>query len=190
MNAHDKDNLDRWLNTALAQRGSAEPRAGLEGRILANLAVETSRASTGRPLRWAFSLATIALVLAAWFGLRVLSTRSHQTTDEAVNQPSAVSHKSGPVTLPKTATMRLPKRSQSRQDAKQATLVERSAPSRLNQFPSPRPLSPQELLFASYAQRFPQEAILIAQEQKKFEEEVRQAERRLQQSSPASDQER
>jgi hypothetical protein len=46
----------------------------------------------------------------------------------------------------------------------------------LDHFPSPRPLSREEVLLARYAQHFPKEAVLIAQQQDKFQQEIEQAE--------------
>jgi len=189
MDVQDKNNLDRWLNTALEQYGSAEPRAGLECRILANL--EANAASVNRRFHWAFSMAAAAaLVLAGWLGVRVLITGSHHTAENTANQTSGVDRKTEPqMTSPKVSTMRARKRARPSLGDVRPTVAERGAP-RLSQFPSPRPLSQEELLFVSYAQRFPEEAMLIAQEQEKFEKEIRQAEQQLQSSSSDSDQER
>jgi hypothetical protein len=41
-----QDRLDQWLDAALHEYGSAEARTGLEGRVLANLAVERARRGT------------------------------------------------------------------------------------------------------------------------------------------------
>jgi hypothetical protein len=57
-----------------------------------------------------------------------------------------------------------------------------AAEPKLQQFPSSRPISEQELLVAEYTVRYPQEAMLVVQEQQNFEEQVRQAQRELQES--------
>jgi hypothetical protein len=49
----------------------------------------------------------------------------------------------------------------------------------MDRFPSPQPLTQEELLFADYARHFPKEATLIAQEQQSFEQEIRRAEESL-----------
>ncbi len=43
---------------------------------------------------------------------------------------------------------------------------------KLDQFPSPQPLSEQELALANYATTFPEEAVLIATAQEEFEKET------------------
>ena len=50
---------------------------------------------------------------------------------------------------------------------------------RLQEFPSPRPLSQQEVVVAEYVQNFPEEAKLISQQQQKFDEEVRKAQQQI-----------
>jgi len=49
-----------------------------------------------------------------------------------------------------------------------------AAEDRLDRFPSPQPLSEQELALARYVSEFPQEATLIARTQAEFENEIRQ----------------
>jgi hypothetical protein len=56
----------------------------------------------------------------------------------------------------------------------------------LEQFPSPRPLSQEEVILARYAQHFPTEAVLIAQQQDKFQQEIEQAEQEAKNSSSDS----
>jgi hypothetical protein len=51
-------------------------------------------------------------------------------------------------------------------------------------------LSAQELALADYAQRFPQEAMLLAKQQARFEEEIQKAEQEFEKSSPVREQER
>ncbi|HZR29974.1 MAG TPA: hypothetical protein VFA71_14450 [Terriglobales bacterium] len=60
MNSEDqKHAAEQWLNDALAHYGVAEPRAGLETRILANLDAHVSQ----RRRRWIFALAASAAVV-------------------------------------------------------------------------------------------------------------------------------
>jgi len=53
----------------------------------------------------------------------------------------------------------------------QPKVVATAAP-KLDQFPSPRPLSEQELALARYVNEFPQEAMLIARAQEEYEKEI------------------
>src|SRR5437667_4400347 len=66
----DHEYLDQWLEAALHQYGSAEPRLGLENRILAGLAAEDSRFTARQRWSWAFMAATAAgaVVVALWVG--------------------------------------------------------------------------------------------------------------------------
>ena len=49
-----------------------------------------------------------------------------------------------------------------------------AAEARLDRFPSPQPLSEQELALARYVSEFPQEATLVARTQAEFENEIQQ----------------
>ena len=60
-----KDPIDRWLEKGLAEYGSAEPRAGLEGRILANLKAEREHVASRR-LWWAFSAVFAVMIVLAF----------------------------------------------------------------------------------------------------------------------------
>jgi hypothetical protein len=55
----------------------------------------------------------------------------------------------------------------------------KAAEPRLGQFPSRRPLAQQDLVVAEYVQRFPEEAMLIVQEQKRFDDEIQQAQQEV-----------
>lgn len=50
---------------------------------------------------------------------------------------------------------------------------------KLDQFPSPQPLTEQERLLARYVQDYPQEAVILAREQAEFEKEIEQWKRDL-----------
>jgi hypothetical protein len=61
---------------------------------------------------------------------------------------------------------------------------------RLQQFPSPRPISEQEAMLVQYVQGFPVQAALIAKQQSEFEEELRRAEKQIETSLSSDQQER
>ena len=65
--------------------------------------------------------------------------------------------------------------------------VESARGPRLEQFPSPRSPSEQEVLLTQYAERFPAEARLVAQQQDKFQQEIQQAEQAMKDASPDSE---
>ena len=166
--------LDRWLDGALRQFGLAEPRSGLESRILATLAME--RTANSRTWRWCLVLASVAgLVTVLWLG------NGHP----GVRKPERISNREIPVgagngrvpqLMPRAVNQpAVRKQSSSRRvhEMHASTAVNER---RLDQFPSQRPFSRDELLFVSYAKHFPKEATLLAQEQENFEQEIRRAE--------------
>src|ERR1700757_4524333 len=79
----NQDELDRALDAALAKY-VAEPRAGLEERVLANLRAETARGAERAWWRWGV-LAFVAAALLFALGLSGrLGNRTHPTTHVAV----------------------------------------------------------------------------------------------------------
>lgn len=173
METHDKDLRDEWLDKALQQYGDAEPRPGLETRIMASLANERSRVSA----RWWWGLAfagCLTTILALWLGhLDVLQGKRPIALDR---RPETMHV--GPV------QERLRGSTQAESGGGFSTIRKRTnhviarnsnVSPRLEQFPSQRPLSEQERLLKQYAERYPQEAVLVAKEQQKFSDEVRQA---------------
>jgi len=66
MNHRNEDRLDRWLDSALNEQGKAEPRAGLEARVLANLAAMPTEHLAARnwwPLAVSTAIAVASLAL-------------------------------------------------------------------------------------------------------------------------------
>jgi hypothetical protein len=196
MNLQNKDHLDRWLDAALRQYGGVEPRAGLEGRVLANLKVEAEYHRVRNPWLWLLAATSAAvLLIAVWLGIvrrgsTVLETLANRSvsTDKSVGPAQEMSKSTSerPGTTPgPTSTRRSPPGR-----VHKAVVAANVSEPRLNQFPSPHALSQEELLFVRYAQDFPREAILLAKEQRNFEEEIRLAEEDARNRSPNSDQER
>jgi hypothetical protein len=187
MKVSDRDRLDDWLDKALRQYGNAEPRLGLESRILASMEAARESAVLGRPFGWLFAAASLAVVLIAIFlGIwhRTLAApqrvAGQQTAGNVATQSGL---KTIPTARPRHTGTELPLRRQTH-----LARAELAREPRLEQFPSPRPLSEQELLLTRYAKRFPTEARLIAQEQDKFQQEIQQAEQEMKHASPDSEQ--
>ena len=175
METNDRDRFDDVLDKVLRQYGNVEPRIGLENRILANMQVAGKRAHS--KYRWflAGAVAT-ALVIAISGGVwHQYSIPKHTVPAPAVPQNELGEVRSA--TVPRTPQIAKTRASRQHRPATAGSSVASTSGRRLDQFPSPLPLSQQELLFASYAEHFPKEALLIAQEQRDFEEEIRQAER-------------
>jgi hypothetical protein len=167
-----KNNVEAWLESALGQYAKAEPRAGLEGRILANLQTERRRIAE-RNRWWWTSVGTVAAVaavaLAVWLGhapsTRTPNEAGHTATNDAGRETGpSVSPEVHPPTQRATkacgATGLCPVQPRRSDGAKH-----QSATPRLDQFPAPAPLSDQEKLLARYVEQFPQRAALIARAQ-------------------------
>lgn len=161
MRTEDNDqSAERWLEAALKQYGEAEPRPGLENRILTNLQAERARL-TLRPWWWrpAAAAVTIAVLTAgAW-----LLKRSPDVTKVPIsNQPTVVTRKQEPeppIASANTpyAAPRAPRRSRSENPIAQPSSIPR-----LEQFPAPAPLSEQEEMLAQYVREHRQEATMVA----------------------------
>ena len=154
--------LDDQLDAALAKYAAVEPRAGLEERILANLRAEQYSASPIAWWRWAATLAAI-LVIAGVLIWRLEMRRSPQLVHgPAISQPKA-QHQVA-TTKPAANLMVAPQLRKSsvrsrKRDSHARALAK--AP-KLEQFPSPRPLTEQEKLLAEYVSQFQDEAVLVA----------------------------
>jgi len=167
METNDRDRFDDVLDKVLRQYGNVEPRIGLENRILANMQVAGKRAHS--KYRWflAGAVAT-ALVIAISGGVwHQYSIPKHTVPAPAVPQNELGEVRSA--TVPRAPQIAKTRASRQRRPATAGSNVASTSGRRLDQFPSPLPLSQQELLFASYAEHFPKEALLIAQEQRDFE---------------------
>lgn len=174
------DPLARELDAALSKYAAVEPRAGLEDRILANLRAQGQQAQFRAwwRLELAGALAVIAIVgmSLAWRAGRSphLPMANRPTATEQIrrpaNPPAAVARERLVENTPTRAT-----------HSGGATAVRRTAPPaqavaevdpKLDVFPSPQPLSEQELALAQYVRNFPTDAKLVAQEQEASEREV------------------
>jgi len=175
MDSQNGDPLDDLLDGALKQYGNVEPRLGLEGRVLANLAAQAGRTRAPWTRVWAVTgVSTAALLLVLWFShpskLKSRSDVSISVLRAVVVPPTLMPPVVGQVSRHKELRQRrnIPPRR-----------VTTAAGPKLQQFPSFRPMTKQELLVAEYAVRYPQEAMLVVQEQQNFEQQVRQAQREV-----------
>ncbi len=162
--------LDRELDAALAKFATVEPRAGLEERILASLSAQQVPSAQAW-WRWPALVVSAAVMLVAAVSL---VWRSAKPAPDAANHqpPTAVhsdKHAANDATSYPVAAAATKKPARHSIHHPQAAVA--SAP-RLEQFPSPRPLSEEETLLLHYVQRFPQEALMIAKEQWEFEQQM------------------
>jgi hypothetical protein len=154
---------NRWLDAALKQYGEAEPRTGLEGRVLASL--RTGKHGLAERRNWWPGLAAVAVMLAVGVAVFLETGRHAMKNGIAKVQPPVVSHQWAPdrglntTLLPKTAAL------QRKPKPRQALRTVEAAEPRLEQFPSPQPLSEQEQMLARYVEDLPWEAKQVAQAQ-------------------------
>jgi hypothetical protein len=175
----ENDDLDLALDAALLKYAVAEPRTGLEERILANLRVERSRVPYQGWRPWALAATAIVVVVIAlaWrLGRQqVIAHRPAVTTQtrpetQVASRNGEEARPQGKATKHRTAAHKFsPKTDLATTDV--ATTVVSTNP-KLDQFPSPEPLSEQELALAQYVRNFPTDANLAAQAQEASEREV------------------
>ena len=161
-----KKDVDGWLESALGQYSNAEPRAGLEIRILANLQAERRRLAERKRWWWASAgtvAAAAALALAVWLGHPANTrTPNEASTTARIDAGSGNS----PAVSPKIHTSTpAPVQARRSSGAKRQATEARSDEPRLAQFPAPAPLSDQEKLLARYVEQFPKRAALVARAQ-------------------------
>jgi len=172
MELRDNDRLDHWLDGALRQYGSAEPRAGLERRILTNLATDRRRVA----LRWRWGLALVST--AATGGIVVLWMVSFLHHPRGANKSIAaqipiensIASHTGPQSL-STVGVEAPVKAV-HPHTREHKRIEQAREPRLEKFPAPRPLSEQEELLMQFVRHSPQEAVLVAQMQAKRQKEL------------------
>ena len=163
--------LDDQLDAVLAKYAAVEPRTGLEERILANL---KSRERDSAPVAWPRWAGALAVALLVTISLLWVEKHSPQqllrppTTlpEQALHQPIAQSAPTHSARRVKSMKVRTSGKRSFTQPAVAA------AGPKLDRFPSPQPLTEEELALVRYVQSFPQEATLIAQAQEEFELET------------------
>jgi len=162
----ENDALARELDAALAVFAAVEPRAGLDDRVLANLRSQPAHA--GRSWwRWpavaALTAVIVVTVILAWRSERpIQQIASLPTATSRINQPAgaqgANNERSGANQLHDDGYGR-----QLKPHAVSHSVRTVGLRPKLDQFPSPQPLSEQEKILARYIANFPEHAALIAQ---------------------------
>jgi len=90
-NRNPQEDMNRWLDRALRERANAEPRNGLEARVLARLAAEPPKR-----LAWWPVIAIVAAVVVIAVALGVMYPRERQQVRQQPTRPSPET--SGPTT--------------------------------------------------------------------------------------------
>lgn len=166
MEPHDKDEFNDLLAGSLKRYGEVEPRAGLEGRVLARLAEETH---TNSHWAWMWVPATTCACLLAvvvWIGIVGKRERPHigREATKVLTKGNRLE------TAEVRSQMDKPRRLRTHEVRKTPLQVANTTP-RLEHFPSPRPLSEQEKLLVAYVREYPKQAAEVAQEQSEREQE-------------------
>jgi len=180
---------DRELDAALAKYAAVDPRAGLEERVLANLRVEQERVPNHAWWSWSVAVALAAVVVAAL----IVGWRSGKSSPPViVNHPSPLAPGANE---PRTKVAANGGANQVRpagQGSKRAATVLRPQPTvvasvipKLDQFPSPQPLSEQEKILQNYVAQYPEQALLLARARS---EALRRDQIDEMQASPSGDQ--
>src|SRR5579872_712963 len=162
--SHDEDELDRLLDTTLAKYSAVDPRPGLNERILANLR-SPEQPMTSAWWRWGVAVALAVVLIGS-----AVEWRSIRPHSEIANHPipglqiptgnaSRAAHDYSPHDL---GVNRHPDPVH-----QVATRSSRAKPGtmqtpKLEQFPSPHPLSEQEQMLALYVEQFNDEAVIVA----------------------------
>ncbi len=140
--------VEQWLDGALSQYGKAEPRTGLESRVLANLEAERDRMASRRRWWWAVGAVAAAAAIVAVVWLEENSRKKNPA--DMAGTPTTIHHEDAqkaiePGPVPQAAHPG--KESAQRRLANQPSreLAVAAAP-KLDQFPSRRSLSGEELL--------------------------------------------
>jgi hypothetical protein len=174
------DELDRLLDAALKQYAAVQPRHGLEGRILARLRSDSTERTSGAWWRWL----TAATAVAGLAALITIGSRPHARLQPKVSRNPAITRPDAIVAASSQPrpVIQAPKR---RFRAVADTQVNKALP-KLDQFPSPQPLSEQEKLLASYVAAYPKQAALLAKLRTAELERERIEEQRKSQSKDAA----
>jgi hypothetical protein len=149
------DSFDRKLDETLANYAKAEPRQGLENRIMARIKTHDEHIRVGLWWVWlAGTFVALSIILAIFIPLK---------SSRAMHYVAVTPAKLG-VGMPELRARALP-------PVKRGSFTQtRPRPNRqtvqrlptLDQFPSSEPLSEQEKVLADYVARFRDEAVLIA----------------------------
>lgn len=158
------DELDHALDAALAKYTAVEPRSGLEGRVLASLHAEHARPVNHGWWRWSLGATAVAVIVLAV----ALAWRSGRVSQPEVanRRPVVKQYLAKPRTDLATQDGNRSRPLHLRHNAKahpvRSAVVIAASP-KLDQFPSPQPLSEQERILANYVSEYPEHAALIAE---------------------------
>jgi hypothetical protein len=156
------DELDHALEMALAKYTSVEPRVGLEERVLARLRTEPKQSPSRVWCQWAVAAGAVAVVAIAL----ALSLSKHSQRVIAIHPPDKKEHEESGTKMATSNVSGVKEHGhiQIHKTGKHIpqTIAVAEADPKLDEFPSPQPLSEQEKILANYVAQFPKQATLIA----------------------------
>jgi VirB8 protein len=163
---NNREDLASILDAALKQYGDVEPRAGLEARVLSNIRIEQERIGERR---WNWTAALAAIAVAGALGAIMFLIRKPDVRPQvvAIHAASGLIAKDAIAVGIKPPRADRPSTSSSRRKPRPIVRAIASADDspKLEQFPSPRPLSEQEEILARYVRERREEARLVAHAQ-------------------------
>jgi hypothetical protein len=174
----NREKIDRWLDAALPHFSEADPRVGLEARVLATLASDRREREQNR-YRWPWRLALAAALAAVVIVVIARAPwRSGQppVVTERPTTPGAPAGTESPPPVVTGVTSNPALGTNGRRNNPHLRAVVGGAPApRLAQFPAPRPLSEQERLLValvdnSSSEQLAQDAALQQRLRKQVEE--------------------
>ena len=169
--------VDELLDRALARYQSAEPRPGLEERVLARLRAGKRSAAS---FVWAWRLLATAGALAIIAGALYIARRGGESAAPQTVPRASQPAKALAPTVPAEARTSAPRTGLRAGRAVPATPArDRVAVPRPKQFPSPAPLSEQEKLLLRYVQETPKTELMALQKSPRFPEELKIEELRI-----------
>jgi len=182
MDAEDK--IEQWMDEALRQYGRADAGLGFENRVLARVTERQGAVRFRERPWWGFGLAAVlaTVVLGAiWISYKPGVT-SHPVAQSPSHEGATTKEKRLPLeqvpTAPNTtrtaSTGRHMGVATARRRSVEATQASESA--KLDQFPSPAPLSEQEQLLARYVSEHRQHAVMLARVQTDWLDQERREE--------------
>jgi hypothetical protein len=186
-----EDERNRALDAALAKYAAVEPRAGLEGRILARVRAEQVRRADPAGWfgwRWVVPVAAVFVMVLAlawnWTARRqsimenhpMGTARSREIENKLADAEIATPNQAAAAPQGRMAARPAIPSPQGRSSRKKYSTAESvvSMYPKLDRFPSPHPLSDEERALRRYVRDFPQEALLTARAQEASEIEVQQ----------------
>jgi hypothetical protein len=171
----NRDQFDDILDNALKCYGDVEPRAGLEGRVLARLTEGQVHRHTG----WVWALGTAAVATA--FGIATIIWVAHSPHVAFLKSASLPQKHETIVTghsIPDIKA-KLALRAAITHPSRRTRGPKVAEEPKLRNFPSARAITGQELMLVDYVRHYPQEALLVVKQQDEFQQQVEQAKKEI-----------